>query len=244
MTTVPLGVEFDGASVLVVGGGSVGARKARRFVRAGADVVVVSPAFADADFGQGPAGREREDGADDAGAADPRGTVEFVRAAPAADVDAAADWLARVDPLLVVCATDDVAVNDAFATAARDAGVLRNRADASGSEEAGRVVVPATVEDGSVVVSVFTGGRSPALSAFLRDRIRPELDGAGEMAAITGELRATLKADNVPEPVRRDAVRAVVADARVWKALRTANTNARHVAAAVVDAVVDEQGSP
>ena len=48
---IPLLHDFTGTTVLVVGGGRVGARKARRFARE-ARVVVVSPAFVDdADFG-------------------------------------------------------------------------------------------------------------------------------------------------------------------------------------------------
>jgi len=52
---IPLAHDFRGETVLVFGGGSVGARKARRFARE-AHVVVVSPRFADADFGAGPNG--------------------------------------------------------------------------------------------------------------------------------------------------------------------------------------------
>jgi precorrin-2 dehydrogenase/sirohydrochlorin ferrochelatase len=135
-------------------------------------------------------------------------------------------------------------VNEAFAAAAREAGVLRNRADRAGSEDAGSVVVPATVRDDPVVVSVSTSGRSPALSAQLRERLAAEIEGAGAMADLSGDVRADLQARGVAPAVRRAAVRAVVSDAGVWKALRTGTTNARQVASTVVDAVVDEQGSP
>lgn len=229
MSIVPLGVELAGATVLIVGGGPVGARKSRRFVAAGASVVVLSPSFTDESFTP----------LDDVAA----GTVEKVRAEPAADQDEAADWLERLDPLLVVCATDDEAVNEAFAAAARAAGVLRNRADVAGSEDAGSVVVPATVDDDGVVVSVSTGGRSPALSAYLRELIEAEIEGAGEMAALSGDIRAELKERGIDSEQRRAAVRAVVKDAGVWKALRTPNANPRQAAEAVVESVVGTQGS-
>lgn len=229
MSIVPLGVEMRGATVLIVGGGPVGARKSRRFVDAGARVVVLSPSFADDSFTP----------SDDAAA----GTVEQVRTAPAAAPGEAADWLERLDPLLVVCATDDDAVNQAFAEAARSAGILRNRADIAGTEDAGSVVVPATVEDEGVVVSVSTGGRSPALSAYLRELIESEIEGAGAMAALSGDIRAELKERGVDPAQRRAAVRAVVKDAGVWKALRTPNANPRQAAETVVESVVGTQES-
>jgi len=242
MSIVPLGIELQDATVLVVGGGSVGARKTRRFVRAGATVVVLSPEFAEAAVGDAADEAGEIAGTADAGDAE-AGTVERVRVAPSDDVAEAAAWLDRVDPLLVVCATNDEGVNEAFAAAARDAGVLRNRADVAESEDAGSVVVPATVEDDPVVVSVSTGGRSPALSKYLREQLEDDLAGAGAMAVLTGEIRADLKNRGVAPEVRREAVRTVVRDRGVWKALRTGNTNARQAAETVVTSVVGEQGS-
>nr|WP_272931477.1 NAD(P)-dependent oxidoreductase [Halobacterium noricense] len=205
--------DFTGETVLVVGGGPVGARKARKFARE-ADVVVLSPAFADANFGD----------------------AERVQTAP--DPEDAADWVDRTDPVLVVAATDDGEVNDAFAAAARDAGALVNRADESGERDADSVVVPATVRDDPVAVAVSTGGSSPALSKYLREQLTDELAGAGGMAELTAALRAELKAADVDPGTRRDAVRAVVRSGPVWKALRTGGTNARQTADDVVTGVV------
>jgi len=210
---IPLFHDFDGETVLVVGGGRVGARKARTFARE-ADVVAVSPEFVDADFGD----------------------AERVRAAP--EPDDADDWVARTEPALVVAATDDGDVNDAFAAAAREAGALVNRADEAGGRDADSVVVPATVRDDPVAVAVATGGASPALSKYLRERLEGELAGAGGMAKLTATLREELKAAGVPPETRRDAVRAVVRSGPVWKALRTGGTNARQTADDVVTGVV------
>lgn len=229
MSIVPLGIEMQDATVLIVGGGLVGARKSRRFTRAGAHVVILSPTFTDEAFG--PPDTEEV------------GTIEKVRIAPSADRDEAREWLDRLEPLLVVCATDDEAVNETFAAVAREAGILRNRADVAGSEDAGSVVVPATVEDDGVVVSVSTGGKSPALSAYLRELIESEIEGAGAMAALSGDIRTELKERGVEQAQRRAAMRAVVKDAGVWKALRTPNANPRQAAETVVETVVGTQGS-
>jgi precorrin-2 dehydrogenase/sirohydrochlorin ferrochelatase len=225
---IPLVHDFTGQTVLVFGGGRVGERKARRFAGE-AHVVVVSPAFTDA-LADGTAVREsshetwqpRDEGPG----------VELVRDAPTPD--AVADWVDRVDPALVVAATDDEAVNAAAATAARARNVLVNRTDRAGERDVGSVVVPATVDDGSVSVAVTTGGASPALSKFLRERLEGELAGAGAMADLTRDLRAELKTRDLTPPERRDAMRRVVRSSRVWKALRTGTTNARKVAEDVI----------
>jgi precorrin-2 dehydrogenase/sirohydrochlorin ferrochelatase len=212
---IPLVHDFEAESVLVVGGGSVGARKARRFARE-ADVVVLSPDFAEESFG----GAER------------------IRAAPSRDD--AAEWVERTDPALVVTATDDAALNQAFADVAREAGALVNRADESGARAADSVVVPATVRDDPVVAALSTGGSSPALSKYLREQFETEFAGAGEMAELTATLREELKAADVAAEPRHEAVRAVVRSPRVWKALRTAGTNPRKRADDVVARVVGD----
>ena len=191
---IPLLHDFAGRRVLVVGGGAVGARKARTFARE-AETVVVSPAFADADFGD----------------------ASLLRAAPAPED--AAGWVARVDPALVVVATDRTDVNDAFAAAARDHDALLNRADRSGSREDGGVVVPATVRDDPVVAALATGGTAPALSKYLRERLEAEIDGAGAMAELLGEVREELKAEEPDSETRRAAILEILESPSVWKAL-------------------------
>lgn len=223
---IPLLHDFTGERVLVFGGGAVGARKARRFARE-AEVVVLAPDFA-GEFGD-------VDGA---------GSLTLVRAAP--DPEAVGGWLDRVGPALVVAATDDPATNDAAERAAGERGVLVNRADRStvdrpeGDEQRvpDRVVVPATVRDGPVVASVGTGGRAPALSKRLKGDLEEVLDGAGELAEVTAELRAELR-DSPPEQ-RREAVRAVVGSDAVWKALDTPDDNLRQTARAVISDVTGD----
>jgi len=213
---IPLLHDFSGETVLVFGGGRVGARKARRFARE-ARVVVVSPVFVDAEFGD----------------------AERVRAAP--DMGDVAQWIDRVEPALVVAATDDDVVNEAAATAARERGILVNRADEHGERDPGSVVVPATVRDDPVTVAVATGGTSPALSRYLREQVESEFAGAGEMATLTGELREELQQRDVSVDDRREAVRAVVRSPAVWKALDTRSSKPRQVAVDVIEDVTGEK---
>lgn len=103
---IPLFHDFEGKRVVVVGGGDVALRKARRFARE-AEVTVVAPRFVE--------GFQELD-------------CELVsdRVTP----DDAPDMVA--DVYLVVTATDDPSVNEAVATAAKAEGCLVNRADSVG----------------------------------------------------------------------------------------------------------------
>jgi precorrin-2 dehydrogenase/sirohydrochlorin ferrochelatase len=213
---IPLFHDFTGERVLVFGGGTVGARKARRFARE-AEVIVVSPEFADADFG----GAER------------------VRAAP--DADAVEAWLTEVDPALAVAATDSESLNAAVERAARERGLLVNRTDTHGDRDPGSVVVPATVRDDPVVVAISTGASSPALSKHLRERLEPEISGAGSVAELTAELRDRLQREGVPPERRRAVVRDAVKSDRVWKALDRCDTN---VEQATADLLSNVTGDP
>ncbi|PSQ54795.1 siroheme synthase [Halobacteriales archaeon SW_8_68_21] len=237
----PLYHDFAGGTVVVFGGGPVGARKARGFDDA-ACVVVVSPAFDerlrsladgrdgesdgddeggrdgendenDEDGRDGESDGDDEDGRD--GESDGDGedgaAIELIRAAP--DADAVGDWL--------------------------DRGLLVNRTDVSGERDPGSVVVPATVEDDPVTVALSTGGTSPALAKALRERIETEIDGAGEMARLSGEIREELKSKGIAPEKRREAVRRVVRSRGVWKGLQKGRSYGRQEADTVIEEVLD-----
>jgi precorrin-2 dehydrogenase/sirohydrochlorin ferrochelatase len=222
---IPLLHDFEGETVLVLGGGPVGARKARRFAEE-ARVVVVSPEFCDRSFEPGEARRHPDAG------------VGFVRDAP--DAEGVRGYVERLSPALVVAATDIEAVNEAAAEAAREAGALVNRADQHGGRAAGSVVVPATVRDDPVVAAVATGGAAPALSKHLRERIEAEVYGAGAMAELLGELRDELQHEGVSPKRRRGAVRAIITDDSVWKHLAEDRAKSRRIAEDVVADVPED----
>lgn len=217
---IPLYHDFSEETVLVFGGGSVGARKAQRFARE-AEVVVISPIF------------------DDRFAESELADVEQVRAAPEPeDVDG---WVDRFDPALLVAATDDADLNEAVDEAASERDILLNRTDRAGGRDVGSVVVPATVRDGPVSVAISTGGRSPALSRYLRQQIAEEIQDAGAMAELTGKLRGDLKTTDRSAGDRREAIREVVRSPSVWKALHTGTTNSQKEAERVMAAEYDDK---
>jgi precorrin-2 dehydrogenase/sirohydrochlorin ferrochelatase len=208
---IPLLHDFAGERVLVFGGGSVGARKSRRFARE-AEVLVVGPEFGDQEFGG----------------------ATLLRGAP--DPDEVGEWIDRIDPVLVVAATDDETVNAAVEAATSERGILVNRADQSGERDPGSVVVPATARDDPVVVAIATGGQAPVLSGFLREDIETLIEGTGGLADLLGELRGELDERGVGARHRRQALRAVVESDSVREALRGGNREgARREAVGIVE---------
>lgn len=213
---IPLVHDLADETVVVFGGGPVGARKARRFAREAA-VVVVSPAFVDEPFG----------GAD--------------RVRAAVDPTDVGDWLDRLEPALVVAGTDDPAVNEAIEAAALDRRILVNRADRAGARPAGSVIVPATVREGPVLAAVSTEGTAPTLSRALRVRLEAELAGAGRVANAIDAVAERLRAEAVEPAAERAAVRAVAASDAVWAAARDDRAEVDAVAAAVAEEALEDR---
>jgi precorrin-2 dehydrogenase/sirohydrochlorin ferrochelatase len=86
---------------------------------------------------------------------------------------------------LVIAATDDPAVNRAVYDAGQRAGVWVNGADDPANCS---FTLPSVVRRGDLQVAVSTGGRSPALSTWLRRRLEGEI---GPEYAVLLDLLAT-----------------------------------------------------
>ena len=168
----PVALLLEGRRCLVVGGGAVATRKIQGLLACGARVTVVAPAVAPA--------LDRLAGT----AAVPDGAlvieVRSYRSPEAADYR------------LVVTATGIPAVDHAVYVDAEEAGVWVNSAD---DLENCSFILPAVHRQGPVSVSVSTGGASPALAGWLRDRVAevvgPEV---AVLADLLGEARASVKA--------------------------------------------------
>ena len=179
---LPVVLQLGGARCLVVGGGRVGARRARELAREGASVTVVAPEVdpALAELAPGdPAPARAEAGG---------GTVEC-RVRPYRPGEASSYHL--VVAATGVAATDRTVVADALA-----AGVLVSSADGA---HPGNVSFPAVHRDGAVTVAVSTGGLSPALAVWLRSRIASSLGpGLAALAEVASEARETLRRTGAP----------------------------------------------
>lgn len=183
---IPLYHDFEGERVVVIGGGAVALRKARRFA-AEADVLVVAPSFAEG-FDAVACERRRE-------AVDPTDLPDLV-----------------ADAALVMPATDDAALNDAAAAAAEQAGALVNRVDRAGDVV---VPATVDAEDVSVAVStggaspatsrwlrqqveptVERADRMASVQRALRAELKAEVETQSERARL---LRAVIESAEVWE---------------------------------------------
>jgi siroheme synthase-like protein len=99
---------------------------------------------------------------------------------------------------LVVACTDSPATNQLVFDDAEAAGIWVNAAD---DPERCSYTLPARLDRGRVLVTVSTGGHSPALASWLRDRLAdavpPEVD---ELAGLLAEVRAERRAQGSLPP--------------------------------------------
>jgi precorrin-2 dehydrogenase/sirohydrochlorin ferrochelatase len=168
VTGYPANLIVAGRRCVVVGAGRIAARKIEALLAANADVHVVAPEL----------GSEVRAWAD-------KGVLEVVeRAFEPADLDGA--WL-------VTSATGDPAVDHAVFLAGEERRVWVNAADDPANCS---FTLMSVVRRGDIVVTVGTGGRSPALAAWLRTRFENELGPEYEtlldlLSQAREELRAT-----------------------------------------------------
>ena len=188
MSDFPIALHGERISAVVVGGGSVGTRKALALADAGAQVLVVSP-----------------DVTPELEAAERARTLTIVRESYSAG------HLGR--STLVVAATDSREVNARVAVDAHSAGKLVNITD---YPDEGNFHTMAVHRSGDVTIAVSSGG-VPGAAARIRDAIAERFDGRYERAvsALRG-LRSRLLAkgddrwrDAAPELIGDDFCRTV-----------------------------------
>jgi precorrin-2 dehydrogenase / sirohydrochlorin ferrochelatase len=168
----PINLHIEGKKVVIVGGGTVAERKARRLVAAGAEVTVIAP----------------EVNAPLADLAAEGNIIVLQRRYAAGDLD---------DALLVFAATGDPEVNRAVANEAESKGVLVDAVDAPAISS---FTTPAVLERGEFLITVSTGGASPALSRrVVRDlatQFGPEYAEAVALLKALREKILTVNAGN------------------------------------------------
>jgi siroheme synthase-like protein len=163
----PVNLLVAGRRCVVVGAGRIAARKIEALLDAGAAVHVVAPEL-------GPEVRAWLD-------AGRLGATE--RAFEPADLDGA--WLATA-------ATSEPGVNRAVYEAGEARRVWVNAADDPANCS---VTLMSVVRRGDLVVTIGTGGRSPALAAWLRERLTRELGPEYEtLLEMLSEAREAMRA--------------------------------------------------
>ncbi len=163
----PVMLDVRDRPCLVVGAGAVGTRKVEGLLAQGATVTVVSPELSTR------VQTLREDG---------RITVDM-RAYVPTDLDGC--WL-------VIAATGNETVNQSVYDDAQAARVWSNCAD---EPDRCAFILPAVHRDGQITISVSTGGASPSLAKWLRDRLADALPGdADALAAALADKRRQVQA--------------------------------------------------
>lgn len=196
---LPLFIDFSCRKVVIFGGGVVGERKAKYF--APAEVVVVSASFTQCLEAMGKDGLLKLE----------RLTVT------AKDIEPLIEGA-----FLVVAATGDKALNDEIARIAGESGILVNNATGEAP-----VHVPSLVRKGDVTVAISTGGRSPAMSRYLRLHIEASLgEDVEKMVWLQERLRERLKNTVADQWRREEILRAVLGDPAVWEAQKVSEEKA------------------
>jgi len=92
---------------------------------------------------------------------------------------------------LVIAATNDPDVNRMVYEDGEAAGVWVNAAD---DPDRCSFTLPSVARRGPILITVSTGGQSPALAAWLRRRIESEVGGEYEvLLRLLSEIRATIQ---------------------------------------------------
>ena len=185
----PVSLDLRGRTCVIVGGGAVAARKYGGLRHSGATIVVIAPSV-DASLQEALAG-------DDSLLVREHWAPGCLRAHA---------------PALVFAATDDAETNQAIAAEARQLGALVNLAD---DAAAGDFSNMALLRRPPLLVALDSGGTSPALVRWLRDRIAGCVrEEHATLARWLGEIRPQIRA-GIPEQERRHRFYDAVLDSDV-----------------------------
>jgi uroporphyrin-III C-methyltransferase/precorrin-2 dehydrogenase/sirohydrochlorin ferrochelatase len=175
MDHLPVFLNVRGKRALVVGGGTLAARKADMLVRAGCDLTIVAP--------------ELNDDLD---------RVVQEHKIRHKKTDLTADDVS--DCAIAFGASADKAVNRKLHDLATAAGVLVNISDTS---ELCDFIMPAIVDRSPMLIAVASGGATPLLTRMLKARFETTIPAAyGRLAEFAGSYRDRVK-ESIPNMTRR-----------------------------------------
>ncbi len=175
MNYLPIFLKIKNRKCLIVGGGDIALRKFSLLKRAGAKITIIAPDLC----------HELESQA----------TTEQVtvirRRFVAEDVNGYS---------MAISATSDRVVNRQVADAANESNIPVNVVD---DPDLCSFIFPAIVDRSPVIAAVSTGGTSPVLARFLRERIESMIPASyGKLAAFADDFRGIVK-QRVPEATQR-----------------------------------------
>jgi uroporphyrin-III C-methyltransferase/precorrin-2 dehydrogenase/sirohydrochlorin ferrochelatase len=167
MQYFPMFFNINGRPCTVVGGGEVAARKVALLTRTGGKVTVVSPQLCES----------------------------LQRRLSSGEIQHKAKTFEPQDIndcVLIVAATDDMAINRTISELAQQKNIPVNVVD---QPELCTFVVPSIIDRSPVQVAVSTGGASPVLARLLRTRLETLIPATyGRLASLMDEFRDKVKA--------------------------------------------------
>ncbi len=173
MKYFPVFLDINDRNCLVIGGGSVGTRKALALVESGANVTVISPTVTDT-----------------LRSLARRGTINLkTRTYCPADMEGM---------FLVFGATNQETLNRQINQDAERLNMLCNIAD---RPAVCNFILPATVKRGDLVIAISTSGKSPAFAKELRKHLETQFgDEYATLLTLMGRIRSLLlKEKHAPE---------------------------------------------
>ncbi len=175
MDSLPIFIDIRDRACLIVGGGPVAARKAMLIQRAGGHITVIAPHLS----------REMQAFIDSGSARH--------QARQFKDED-------LKDQMMVIAATDDVAVNRNVARLAKARNMPINVAN---DPRVGTFILPCVIDRSPVQIAISTGGAAPVLARELRTRIETCIPVAyGRLADLARTFRQKVK-HRLPDAMQR-----------------------------------------
>jgi uroporphyrin-III C-methyltransferase/precorrin-2 dehydrogenase/sirohydrochlorin ferrochelatase len=197
MNFLPIFYNISGKACLVVGGGSIAARKAELLLKAEGRVRVVAPEIDD---------RIREMSLSHA--------LEFEQREFFVDDLSGA--------ICVIAATNDMAVNQEISAHAQARGIPVNVVD---NPELCSFIMPSMIDRSPVQIAISTGGVSPVLARMLRSKLESCIPGAyGDLASLAEEFRDPVK-QSLPDVDSRRRFWETVLDGKVAELVFSGRTD-------------------
>jgi precorrin-2 dehydrogenase/sirohydrochlorin ferrochelatase len=192
MAKYPIFLELGGRRVVIVGGGTVAARKAEPVLKAGARLVIVAEKICDAI--RGLCG----------------GTKAGSASSPQAELiesKYSKDYL--VGATLAIAATDNEKLNSRIYKDCQELEILCNVVDSPGLCD---FYVPAVVNRGDLQIAIGTDGKSPSFAGHIRKKLEKIFtEKHGEFLVELERLREHIM-KNVPDEIGRKALLGKLAD--------------------------------
>jgi precorrin-2 dehydrogenase/sirohydrochlorin ferrochelatase len=202
---LPLMIDLHEKEIVIFGGGEVGERKASLFCEH-AKVKVISKEFTNG------LNRFQEEG-----------KIELIKVK---DIGENEITSFLKNAFIVIPATNDLVFNEKIAKIAKVHGKFINRVD-----DIGDIIVPSVIRRGDIVIGISTGGQSPALSKYIRQKIEevitPEF---ADMSRLQNEIREKLKSIVGDQKKRKDILWKIINDNYVWAAFSQSYEKAYMVA--------------